>query len=290
MYHRPQQFYEASGGLAHLGKFFRLRKVSLQSIPLLVGCLFLLTGCQGPDSGAADARTPDDTPVVLELFTSQGCSSCPPADALLSQFRAEKTIHGREVIVLSHHVDYWNRLGWTDPYSRPEASDRQEYYANKLKARGLYTPQIIVDGRQEMVGHNESKIRKAIAESKTVPDTIPVTLQIQVDWKETNTMQITVITSRELKEDELLYLLLAEDELNNSVPRGENANRTLSHDGVVHWMKPLKRSDLKPTVYKHFESGSMQANQNLRFVALVQSKDASISGAAQKEIRPDAIR
>lgn len=288
MYHRPQQFYEASGGLAHLGKFFRLRKVSLQSIPLLVGCFFLLTGCQGPDSGAVDARTPDDTPVVLELFTSQGCSSCPPADALLSQFRAEKTIHGREVIVLSHHVDYWNRLGWTDPYSRPEASDRQEYYARALSTGGLYTPQMVIDGRYETVGHNESEIRNAIQTSQEESRDSPGELAIFLARKATGTLLVSARSSRELNSDERLFLVLVQDGLSNPVPRGENANRTLTHDGIVLGLWPMEPSKTPGRYSRILDTDSTDGE--FRLIVLHQKNSGEIIDASQIGYNPLKLR
>ncbi len=97
---------------------------------------------------------------VVELFTSEGCSSCPPADKLVSEIVSEK--HDN-IYVLTYHVDYWNRLGWKDVFSKSEWSARQQYYAAMLGLEGVYTPQIVVNGKQEFVGSNESKLRNAIS-------------------------------------------------------------------------------------------------------------------------------
>ena len=106
-------------------------------------------------AGAVEGRTP----VLVELFTSEGCSSCPPADVLLMQLGKEQPIPGAEVIILSQHVDYWNRLGWTDPFSSKEFSKRQEEYAFSLRVDGPYTPQMVVDGRVEFNGSNARQAR-----------------------------------------------------------------------------------------------------------------------------------
>ena len=102
------------------------------------------------------------TPVLVELFTSEGCSSCPPADEVLSKLEKTQSIHGVEVIALGEHVDYWNKLGWPDPYSLAEFSTRQNNYADAFGRDSVYTPQMIVDGQDEFVGSDSSKARQSI--------------------------------------------------------------------------------------------------------------------------------
>ena len=124
------------------------------------------------ESLTSAAREQDARPrpaVVVELFTSEGCSSCPPADALLAQLVSDQKIAGAEVIALEEHVDYWNHLGWTDPFSSQEFTFRQQEYEEKFRTGSVYTPQMIVDGRDEFAGGNMVRARAAIAKAAQAP-------------------------------------------------------------------------------------------------------------------------
>lgn len=167
-------------------------------------------------------------PIVVELFTSQGCSSCPPADRLLSRLMAE--MPGR-VIPLAFHVDYWNRGGWTDPFSSHRWSERQGAYARKFHLEAPYTPQAVVDGSAEMVGSREDRLRAAIAadaqkpsaavDVRAIPSGTKVRVEVDVDRPD---------ALRQRKLD--LMVAVYETGLTTAVVRGENGGRTL-HDDVV---------------------------------------------------------
>src|SRR3954467_1004983 len=111
---------------------------------------------------AGEPRPPAEGPVVLELFTSQGCSSCPPAERLLSKLAAAGTLGDRTVAPLAFHVDYWNDLGWADPFSLPAWTERQHQYARALGGNRVYTPELVVGGATGMVGSDASAVRQAI--------------------------------------------------------------------------------------------------------------------------------
>jgi hypothetical protein len=187
----------------------------------------------GDATGEAPPAHPDRV-VVLELFTSQGCSSCPPADRLLSRLGRDPEL-GERVAPLSFHVDYWNRLGWRDPFSSPEWSERQERYARALRARSVYTPQLVVDGKREMVGSNEGLVLDAIHHSLAEP---PVgRLAVEVGAPEDGALPVSVTAELEDGAGHAppldLMLALFQTGLETEVPRGENAGRHLANDYVV---------------------------------------------------------
>ena len=125
----------------------------------------------GRSEGAAVPRQSGSAPqpVVVELFTSEGCSSCPPADALLKQLSEQQSVRGVQIVALEEHVDYWDHLGWKDPYSSSEFSQRQSEYAQVFGTDGVYTPQMIVDGQNEFVGSRSLAAKEAIRKAGNQP-------------------------------------------------------------------------------------------------------------------------
>src|SRR5579871_3134619 len=109
------------------------------------------------------------TPVVVELFTSEGCSSCPPADAVLARLKHDQPVEGAEVIALSEHVDYWNYIGWSDPFSSHDFSARQSGYARAFRLNEVYTPQAVIDGRAEILGSDQGRAEEEIARAARTP-------------------------------------------------------------------------------------------------------------------------
>src|SRR5215471_7010263 len=126
--------------------------------------------CFGLGAAASHAA---ERPTLVELFTSEGCSSCPPADALLAELAARP-----EVLALSFHVDYWDRLGWQDPYSSADATRRQHGYADLLGLATVYTPQIVVDGRWQAVGSDRAEVEQALGSVRRGREEVPVTLTV----------------------------------------------------------------------------------------------------------------
>jgi hypothetical protein len=151
--------------------------------PNLAISLFLFFATTEP-APVPDAEAPAERPVLLELFTSQGCSSCPPADRVLSRLNEEAKSGDLLVVALSFHVDYWNRLGWTDPYSDAAYSQRQRIYARKLGDNRVYTPELVVDGRTGHVGSREGEVRQAIKSASARQQVIPVDVIVVLEGEQ----------------------------------------------------------------------------------------------------------
>src|SRR5216683_2638084 len=171
---------------------FRLSITGLVAISVLTTILsFRYIHAASIPAGPSRADTPR-SPVLVELFTSEGCSSCPPADALLERLDRSQAVSGADLIVLSEHVDYWNDIGWKDPYSSHEYSERQSAYAEQFGLRSIYTPQMVVDGHFEFVGSDERRATQAIENAKKV-EKIPVSLS-SVHFEANNTIALHVET------------------------------------------------------------------------------------------------
>lgn len=188
----------------------------------------------GANSGAKAAAS--RSPVLVELFTSEGCSSCPPADELLTRLEKSQPVAGAEVIVLSEHVDYWNRLGWKDPYSSAEFSRRQSDYARLFNTDDVYTPQMVVDGRVQFVGSNSAKAREAIEDAAHgSKSNVIVNIASEDKSAASLTLEIRIEGLPETSNGDSADVLLAitESGLRSNVSSGENAGRRLTHSGVV---------------------------------------------------------
>jgi hypothetical protein len=186
-------------------------------------------------------------PVLVELFTSEGCSSCPPADALLAHIDARQPVNGAQAIVLEEHVDYWDDQGWRDPFASKAATQRQEDYAKILHAE-VYTPQMIVDGRVEILGSDEQAAQRAIQIAIGAPKT-----ELDLSWVgATATMggpKLLRVRVRKLSDASAsdgqnaeVFLAITESHLHSDVRRGENAGKGLEHDGVVRKLTSLGRA------------------------------------------------
>src|ERR1700751_4536314 len=172
--------------------------------------------------------------VLVELFTSEGCSSCPPADALLERLDRSQPTGGADLIVLSEHVDYWNDIGWKDPYSSHEYSERQSAYAAQFGLGSIYTPQMIVDGHFEFVGSDERRAKQAIQNATKVMKT-PVSISSRLSDKKMTVFRIETgpLASSSTAESAGIFLAIADDSDESHVSRGENAGRTLKHVAVL---------------------------------------------------------
>ncbi len=179
----------------------------------------------------AAAAPPGPSPssiTLLELFTSEGCSSCPPADALLLELEKRKAgADERDLLVLAYHVDYWNSLGWRDRWSDAAFSERQRAYAARLGSNRVYTPQLVVNGRVEFVGSDRGRVEREIEKSSGVAP-LPITFTASE-----GTIDVRFGTNLAAGD---LYLALAERGLSSKVERGENAGKLLRHPSVVRML------------------------------------------------------
>src|SRR3954453_9134164 len=167
------------------------------------------------------------TPVVVELFTSQGCSSCPPADALIHDIANDPAMRGR-VIPLAFHVDYWDSLGWRDPFSSAEWTQRQARYARTMRLSSAYTPQAVVNGSREFVGSNRAAMSAALEKASNEKPRADITLTAQ---REGNSLIANIHANVAANDD--LILAIAEDGVTTKMEHGENAGRTITNDAIV---------------------------------------------------------
>jgi hypothetical protein len=174
-------------------------------------------------------------PVVLELFTSEGCSSCPPADAVLSNFARRQPVAGVEIIALGMHVTYWDQLGWKDPFSLPLATARQQEYGRVFGEDRIYTPQAVIDGQAEVIGSADAGVRKAIEDAAKRPHT-RIALEPTFSPKGISAAITIPAVPPGITEPMDLLFFVTEGGLTSEVKRGENHGHTLRHDAVVRDM------------------------------------------------------
>ena len=249
---------------------------------LFLGCALGLRPPEPP--GPERVRTP----VLVELFTSEGCSSCPPADAFLNQLD-QQPLPEAEVIVLSEHVDYWNHIGWKDPYSSAFYSERQSAYAQRLGLGSVYTPQMVVDGVREFVGSDSRLAAKALNEAAHGSK---IALRLSaLSVASNHILQAHLETdvlpaSLKLKEVEI-YAAIALNHGESQVLRGENAGKKLAHTSVVRSLKKLgalrEGDTFAQDIRLILESGLDP--RNLRLVAFAQAPhQGRIVGATRQSL------
>lgn len=188
-----------------------------------LAALFILT--------ASAKAEPPKAPVLVELFTSQGCYSCPPADALLGRLA-----HEGEVVALGFHVDYWDRLGWPDPYASRASTERQYGYGRTVSQGRVYTPQMVIDGAAHEVGSAERRVRAAIARAERQPR--PVTPRLQ--WLAPGRLQITLPAATDAKGAEI-WLARFDRRQETEILRGENGGKRLAYHNIVRERRSLGR-------------------------------------------------
>jgi hypothetical protein len=214
--------------------------------------------------------------VVVELFTSEGCSSCPPADALLGQLSKQRDTTSIELVLLGEHVEYWNGQGWNDRFSAPTFTQRQYDYAKRFHLASAYTPQMVIDGHLQTTGGNAPALQKLIADAAQAPKTATVALNFVAPGK----LQVSVTDSSNAKQHVLLAV--TEDNLTTKVGGGENGGRVLVHSAVVRDLRTLgtlSNGKFEKTV--SVPDKQDWKRDDLRAIVLVQdASDDVIRGAA----------
>jgi len=249
-----------------------------------------LSGSAEKVASNLDPAAAGRVPVVVELFTSEGCSSCPPADAVLGRLEREQSVPGVKIIALGEHVDYWNYLGWPDRFSAPIFSKRQTQYHERVFPRGVvYTPQVVVDGVAEALGSDPSAVRAAILEAATH---VKLPMRVHAASAAGN-VTVTVGVDGVAERKAAIVLLLVEDGLTTDVQRGENRGRTLAHDRVARWIDTVAHVDAGSATRDVERSLAVGADWDvgrMRVVALLQdAASLAVLGAAESPISASEI-
>lgn len=214
--------------------------------------------------------------VVLELFTSQGCSSCPPADELLEEIK--NTYNSNEVIPLSYHVDYWDYIGWKDPFASKKFTQKQRVYGRKFYSSSIYTPQLVINGQQHLVGSDKVKILKRIKQqlqNKKNENAI----KIENVLKKNNQVQFSYQIKGATKNKNIHFLLVL-NEKTTHIKNGENRNRTLTNNNIVvtEQVQPITANKGNYTLNI---PNTIHQNDVLKLIVLVSDKNLDMNTGVQ---------
>ncbi len=224
-------------------------------------------------------------PVLVELFTSEGCSSCPPADTLLIRLEKLQPVAGAEIIPLGFHVDYWDHIGWRDRFASADFTQRQWQYAELFQADTVYTPQMVVDGQAEFNGADARRAAAAIAQASQQNGKARVELKLVAASEKRATLNAIVSGLASGKDERPeLWAAITESNLSSQASKGENSGRRLAHTGVVRYLRRLATLNSQTEHAKQFELkiDSDWKRQDLRAVVFVQERSSRrILGAAQ---------
>src|SRR5882724_643692 len=222
----------------------------MRNFPHLLSALALILAltCQAgsPQKSVGAARSPGmRVPVVLELFTSEGCSSCPQADALLAKLEEQQPVAGAEIIALEEHVNYWDHQGWTDPFSSGQWTQRQQAYAFGFGDHGVYTPELVVNGRAGFVGSHESHAYQAIAGAVGQSSTDLSVAIRKSEKREHERLRVEVGKLQGAEQGDVaeVWLAITETALHSAVTGGENAGQELHHAPVVRCLHKAGTTD-----------------------------------------------
>jgi len=231
-------------------------------------------------------------PVIVELFTSEGCSSCPPAEALLKKLGEQQSVPGANVVALEEHVTYWDHLGWRDPYSSAEWTQRQVAYKEKFKMEEVYTPQMVVNGREQFVGSNERDAAIEIGKAARRRETDVAITSKKPDAADSQQFIVSVgtLTENTAGDAAEIWLAVTEDGLQSSVSGGENSGHVLHHVATLRSLRKIGIADPNNdaasfTGDPRVRFDSRWNRESLQVVVFVQEKKSlQILGAATMKI------
>ena len=241
---------------------------------LIAGGLWGVGKETSPAPLTSQGATKAPVPVLVELFTAEGCSSCPPADTLLEKLIDAQPAAGVQIVGLGEHVDYWDRLGWKDRFSSAALTARQQKYANRSKGADIYTPQMVVDGQDAFVGSDLAAARRAIERAIAGPHG---SVRINVDEAAANVahvaLAVTSLPASTAGDRADLLVAITEDRLRTEVKRGENQGRTLTHAAVVRDMRTVAEGVSSSSAAEAtIKLAPDWARPNLKVVAFVQGR------------------
>ncbi len=233
------------------------------------------------------ANVKQDVPgfALIELFTSEGCSSCPPADELLARIVEDSAAHDQPVYALAYHVDYWNRLGWIDKLSDPAYSRRQETYRQALNGRYAYTPQLIVNGTTQMLGSDREAVDKAI--NAAIARKTETGISLKVDRGNGANLSIHFVVTKP-PAGAVVHVAVVEKSRQTQVRHGENAGRTLKHVNIARQLQTMEvPANNAGDIELKLPNGL--ASKDATIIAFVQTpKDMAIHAAAGANLEPNA--
>ncbi len=222
-------------------------EMKIVSISLLTAALlgggWLAYHAKETSANAGEMKPGKGSPVIVELFTSEGCSSCPSADKVLAKLIREQNVSGANIIALSEHVDYWNSLGWKDPFSSEVYTNRQREYARKMRLASIYTPQMVIDGQKEFVGSEEEVARQSIEKASKQPKAVITIEDNPANRSASDKPMVSIpftidsLPAVQKGDEAEVFAALIQDRANSKVRAGENSGSSLDHVSIVRVLR-----------------------------------------------------
>lgn len=270
----------------------RFVRIACACAALAVCASLIALSSRGRASQTDDSAT-ERRPVLVELFTSEGCSSCPPADELLKKLDRAQPVTGAQIIALSEHVDYWDDQGWRDPFSSHTYTERQDGYAERFRLNTVYTPQMVVDGRLETVGSNEGAAQREIQSAAMTEKSAVSIARIHADGNRALAVHLeaSALPASADTDSADVLLALADESDRSSVHAGENDGRTLTHVAVLRAL--VRVGNVRKTIGFSGDvkispaSGGAALERPERVVAIVQVPTGRVWGVAEGRWEPN---